>query len=183
MHMKMFNRWVKKDDGTTAIEFSLLALPFMLSSIALIELALFFVSGSLLEGAVADASRTIRTGQLQANADPLTVFLDELCDHAGVFLDCDNFQYQVQKLDDFDDDLTPQIDADGNITPPDLFELDQITAGCMAMVRITYRFQFITPFFGDMWSNYSGNRRLQMATVVFQAEPYDFDVTDPTCSV
>lgn len=175
--------WLFRRDGTTAIEFSLLALPFMLTIVAIIELSLFFVSDSLLQGAVADAARTIRTGQLQSDADPLTAFKNKLCAHAAIFLDCDSIQYQVRKLDTFDDDLTPEVDEDGNMVPPDTFEVDQIQAGCVAMVRVTYRYQFVTPFFAQIFGNYSGNRRLQMATLVFQAEPYDFDVSDPTCSI
>lgn len=180
----MFLRWLHERKGATAIEFSLLAVPFMFSCIALIELSLFFASGSLLESAVQDAARLIKTGQLQqSGGDPEQEFLDAICDRTGMLLDCDSLQYHVVKLDDFNDSSDPGMDSDGNMSPPELFQLNQITAGCVGLVRIVYPYQFLTPLFGRMWSNYPNNTRLHVSTVVFQTEPYDFEVTDPTCSV
>lgn len=169
--------------GTTAVEFALLAMPFMLSVIAIIEMSMFFASGMLLESAVQDAARVIKTGQVQqSSGDQLQDFLDAVCDRAGVLMNCDNIQYQLKKLNDFNDDLTPNVDDEANLQPPDLFQINQVTSGCVAMVRISYPYRFFTPFFGTIWGNYGGNKRLLMSTVVLQVEPYDVNVTDPTCS-
>ena len=181
--MKIFRRYIDRRDGTTAIEFSLLAVPFMLTCISLIELSLYFASASMLESAAQSSARLIKTGQLQqTTGDPLTEFLDEVCNQAGFLMDCSKFQYQVIKMNDFNSDTTPTLDSDGNMTPPDQFEVNSMTAGCVGLVRITYPFQFITPFFSSVWGEYGGTRII-MSTVAFQVEPYDFNVTDPTCSV
>lgn len=179
---RTIRRWQGAGDGTTAVEFSLLAIPFVLTAIGIIELSLYFASGVLLEGAVQDTARLIRTGQLQQTAgDPLEEFMEKLCEKAGFLMDCDDFQYQVEKLDDFNDDIEPDIDDEGKIT--ETFELDQITAGCVGLVRITYPYQFMTPVFAELWGNYAGGKRLLMSTIVFQTEPYNFVVSDPTCNV
>ncbi|MCB9990815.1 MAG: pilus assembly protein [Rhodospirillales bacterium] len=180
----MLLRWYKNRNGATAIEFSLLAVPFMFTCIALIELSLYFATGSLLESAVQDAARLIKTGQLQQSAgDPEQEFLDAICDRTGMLVDCSQVQYQVAKLDDFNDSADPGLDEDGNMTPPDLFELNQIMAGCVALVRIVYPYQFLTPLYGRLWSNYPNSTRLLMSTVAFQTEPFNFNVVDPTCSL
>lgn len=179
----MRKRYLAEREGTTAIEFGLLALPFMLTCISIIELALFFATASMLESAVQDTTRLIKTGQLQQDGgNPLDTFLATTCDKAGFLMNCDDFQYQVQKLDSFSDDLTPTMDEDGNITPPNQFEINQMTAGCVGLVRVIYPYTFITPFFSSIWGEY-GNKRLLISTTVFQIEPYNLDASGTGCSV
>lgn len=184
MLRKILNRWKKKEDGTTAIEFALLAFPFMLTTICILELSIYFATGVLLEGAVQDSARLVRTGQLQqSTGDPLQEFLDELCDRAWPLMNCDNFEYQLDRLDSFAAASAPVVDTDGRMQPPDQFDIAEVTAGCIALVRVTYPYQFLTPFFGTAWSNYPGNTRLLMSTIVFRVEPFDLVVTDPSCTV
>ncbi len=172
----------RREDGSTAIEFALLAVPFMVTAVGLIELALFFTSASLMEWAVQDAGRLIRTGQLQQTAgDPLEEFLDAVCDRAGYTMDCDNIQYQVQKLDEFSDN-DPAMDEDGNMVPPAQFDVAQITAGCIGLVRVSYPFPFMTPLFGEAWGNY-GTSRLIMSTIVFRTEPYTLGAVAANCKI
>ena len=51
--------------GAAAVEFSLIAVPFLALTFAIIETALVFFAGQTLETAVADAGRLIMTGQAQ----------------------------------------------------------------------------------------------------------------------
>ena len=67
-----FKRFRRDEDGATAVEFGLIALPFIALMMATIEIALVFFAGQALETAVDTASRLIRTGQAQQdgfNAD------------------------------------------------------------------------------------------------------------------
>ena len=57
--------FARDDSGVTAIEFGLLALPFFSILGAILETSLVFLSGQVLESAVQDTSRLIRTGQAQ----------------------------------------------------------------------------------------------------------------------
>ena len=177
-----FRKFGKKDDGSTAIEFALLAVPFMVTAVGLIELSVYFISASLMEWAVQDAGRLIRTGQLQqTDGDPLEEFLDAVCDRAGYTMDCNNFQYQVRKMDEFADS-DPALDEDGNMVPPTQFGVDDITAGCIGLVRVSYPFEFMTPVFGEAWGDY-GNSRLIMSTIVFRTEPYQLGTPGANCKV
>jgi len=76
---KLYKKWVRKDDGVTAVEFSLLLAPYMMLVLGIIEISLMFTSANLLEGATNSAARLIRTGQLQQSAlAPQDVFRDAL---------------------------------------------------------------------------------------------------------
>lgn len=54
-----------QEDGATAIEFALLAIPFFTLLFAILELAVIFFISSTLNHAVSEAGREIRTGNFQ----------------------------------------------------------------------------------------------------------------------
>lgn len=169
-----WDEWCRNEKGAAAIEFSLVAVPFTLMVIGIIEVCLLFTAGSLLEGAVYDASRKIRTGQVENSADPEQTFADALCDHAGVLLDCSDFQYDVRVLGTFADAVAvpaPQVDENGNMVDQGF---DAGGVSDIIMVRVSYRYPLMTPLIGDIFGQYGGNKRLLVSTTVFQTEPYKF---------
>ena len=172
MSWRRFTGWGRGTEGTTAIEFSLLAVPFMFFVMGIIELSMMFLGEAVLNGAVYDASRAIRTGQAQQSADPETTFTNVLCNHAQALMDCANLEYQVETLDSFSDaDLAPQLDEDGHmIVPP----FDAGGVSDIVIIRVTYLYPLMTPGIGQFFADYPGNHKLLMATAVFESEPYDF---------
>lgn len=132
-----------------------------------------FLASTLLQGAVADAARLIRTGQLQSDADPETTFQEALCDMAGVLMNCSDFQYQVETLAAFSDaDMEPETDDDGNLTETP-FDLGGVSD--VVLVRVVYLYPLMTPAIGAFFADYPGNKRMLMATTVLESEPYDFE--------
>lgn len=176
MWPKLFRRWFYKDDGVAAIEFALVAPPFFMLLMGIIEIGMFFAAGSVLEGASNDAARLIRTGAVQLSADPETTFRTELCGKVGVMLDCDRIQYEVIQMAD-DSFATaaasaPQFDADGNLIPSGF---SSGNSNDVVLVRAIYRYNFLTPYMGAMLTgDTSRNWSTHMATVVLKAEPYRF---------
>ncbi len=173
MNIKFFRQWRGCQEGTTAIEFSLLAVPFMFFIVAIIELSLMFVADSLLQGSVNDASRLIRTGQVQqTGGDPQAMFQQALCDSAVALLNCNNFQYDVMPIADFANaDLNPVLDVNGNLLNQ---QFDPGGVSDVILIRVTYRYPLMTPLIGQLFSNYPNNIRLLISTIVLQTEPYDF---------
>jgi len=55
-------RMVRQEDGAAAVEFALVAAPFLAMVFAIIETAIVFFAGQALETAAADGSRLIMTG-------------------------------------------------------------------------------------------------------------------------
>lgn len=57
-------RFARNSDGATAVEFALLAMPFLLTLFAIIEFGVSLTTQQLLANATEDVAREIRTGQI-----------------------------------------------------------------------------------------------------------------------
>src|SRR5262245_34610674 len=66
-------------DGASAVEFALIAAPFLALLFAILETALIFFSGQVLEAAVQDSARLIFTGQAQNAGYSQQQFKDQVC--------------------------------------------------------------------------------------------------------
>ena len=170
---KLLKKYRKKEDGTTAIEFSLLAIPYLMLSLGIIELSIMYTSASLIEGATSSASRMIRTGQLQQNGgDPETLFREGLCEYAVVLVNCNDIVVEAIQMDSFADfdSYAPVYDDDGNLVHQGF---NAGGSNDRVLIRTAYRYQMMTPFIGTLMAG-PGAARLFMSTVVLQTEPYDF---------
>ncbi len=169
--ISFLNRLIRKDDGATAIEFSLLMMPYVLISLAIIEMSLMFMSASLLEGASDSASRLLRTGQIQqSNSDPEEMFRNALCEYAVVLIDCSEMVVEVVKLDSYSDYTAVVYDVDGNMISSGF---DAGGSNDKLLVRVAYRYEMITPIVGRLLNGDDGGT-LFVSTIVLQTEPYEF---------
>jgi len=64
--IRQIRRYLKNREGTAAIEFAILAIPFFMLLFAILELAIVFFINSTLTHSISEASRQIRTGNFQA---------------------------------------------------------------------------------------------------------------------
>src|SRR5262245_55624321 len=96
--LRLWPRWRKDDSGVTAIEFAIVAMPFLMLLFGIMSVCLYFFANFTIENAVWQASRAIRTGQVQqsqgayagavTNDDRKKAFKKALCAKAPTFLDC-----------------------------------------------------------------------------------------------
>lgn len=186
--LKGIRRWWKQDDGVTAVEFSLVALPMFLMIFGIIELSIFFASSTVLEGASTEAARRIRTGQVAGVAEGLTdpaaieaaeraAFEELLCDNVSTLIDCGAIQYEVihMNADTFSDasNYEPQYDNEGN-----LIEHPFSVGGAndVILIRAYYKWRFLTPMISSMLTAGSGVDYVsELSTVVIRTEPYESD--------
>jgi Flp pilus assembly pilin Flp len=170
---KILPKWYKCSEGSTAIEFALLSVPFAILLIGIIEVSLLLAHSSILEGSVQDAARKIRTGAVQRSQDPEETFRTALCGH-GVLLDCDKIQYRVYVLGRFSEaqESPPEYDNEGNLIDE---EFDVGGASSIIRIQVSYMHTLMTPLVGQYFAQYPGNRRLLSSNVVLQSEPYEFD--------
>lgn len=172
--LKFFRKWFKRDDGTTAIEFSFLIFPYILLTLGIVELSLMFTAESLLEGSTSMAARQVKTGQIQSSgsADMQGDFRAALCAAAPVLITCDDIVIEAMTMDSFSGfgDMAPVFDEDGNMVSQG-FALGGSSE--RVLIRVSYRYTGMTPLVGPMlWG--ADNSRLFMSTIVLQTEPYDF---------
>ena len=168
---RLFGKWVKRREGSTAIEFSLLLMPYIMICLGIIELSLMYTAASLVEGATNSAARMIRTGQLQQSAgDPQQEFQDALCDFAVVLVDCNEMVVEVQQIDSYGDFSDPVFDGDGNLVSQGF---DMGGSNDKVVIRVAYTYTMMTPLIGPILNGADGST-LFMSTIVLQAEPYEF---------
>ncbi len=82
-------RWRSDARGVTAIEFAMVAMPFMMLLFGIIGVGLYFFTTFTLENAVEQASRLLRTGQAQVAGYNTTQFKAKVCEFVPGHIDCD----------------------------------------------------------------------------------------------
>ena len=105
MPSRLARRFVRQQDGSAAVEFSLVAIPFLGLTFAILETALVFFAGQTLETAVTDSARLIMTGQAQDKSWTKDDFKTEVCSRIHGLFDCiggvyvDQFTYAERATD------------------------------------------------------------------------------------
>lgn len=168
---RLLRYFVKRTDGSVAIEFGILALPFFALMFAILETALLFFAGQVLETITADSSRLIMTGQAQTQGFNATQFRNAVCANTfGLFNCTTGIKIDVRKYTSFKDvNLAPPLDADGKLT--DNFAYNPGEAGEIVVVRLFYQWPISFSSLG--LSNMAGSNRLLVATAAFRNEPYN----------
>jgi Flp pilus assembly protein TadG len=165
-------RFVGHQDGATAIEFSLVALPFIAMMFAIIETALVFFAGQSLEAAVSNVSRLILTGQAQSQGMSANAFKTKVCAQLTVMFDCAGGVYvDVKTYTNFaSTDMNSPV-SNGNF---DTSAMAYTPGGPGDIVVLKLYYQW--PIYVSIWnagiSNLNGSKRLLVATAAFRNEPY-----------
>lgn len=172
---KCVRRFLNRQDGTAAVEFGMIALPFFGLLFAILETALVFFAGQSLEAAAAESARQIMTGQAQNagySQDDYKKFV--VCSYlaSGVSLfDCANGVYvNVQTYADFASANTNPPTTNGDLDPSKL-HYNPGNPGDIVVVQLYYKWKILASLFGDGLAN-MGTDRLLVATSVFRNEPY-----------
>jgi Flp pilus assembly protein TadG len=166
-------RFARGQDGAAAVEFALVALPFLALLFAILESALVFFASQTLETAASDASRLIMTGQAQTAGYSQADFKTAVCNAlAGGLFDCSNGVYvDVETYTSFSAINTASPIVNGQLNTSNLNYLPG-GPGDIVMVRLYYQWPIYVSLLGDTLSNLNGGSRLLVATSVFRNEPY-----------
>jgi Flp pilus assembly protein TadG len=166
-------RLVRRQEGTAAVEFALVAAPFLALIFAILETALVFFSGQALETAAADSARLILTGQAQAQNFDAAKFKNAVCAKIFGLFDCQNGVYvDVKTFTSFSSVTMPSpVDAQGNFQ--NNFTYQPGGPGDIVVVRLFYQWPVFTSLLGFNLANVNGNKRLLAATNAFRNEPYN----------
>jgi len=169
---KLARRFVRQQDGAAAVEFALVAVPFLALTFAILETALVFFAGQTLEAAVTDASRLIMTGQAQTAGYSQADFKQQVCDRIYGLFDCTNGIYvDVKNYSDFSSISTASPVQNGQL---DTTKMTYVPAGpnCIEVVSLYYQWPIYVSLLGNNLANLGNGSRLLVATAVFRNEPY-----------
>jgi len=161
-------RLIKQQDGAAAVEFALVAAPFLALVFAIMETAFVFFAGQALETAVADSSRLIMTGQAQTQGLSQATFKNAVCAKIYGLFDCQNGVYvDVKTFTSFSNVSMPTpVDAQGNFQ--NNFTYQPGGPGDIVVVRFFYQWPVYASLLGLNLSNMSGGKRLLAATAAFR---------------
>jgi Flp pilus assembly protein TadG len=172
----MARRFSRNRHGSTAVEFALVAPMFFLLLFAIMETALVFFAGQILEISAQDSARLIFTNQAQGKLDA-TAFQKNLCDRIVVLMNCGTLAIDVKVFPSFSlikaSDLADPIDASGNFVSN--FTYPTASPGDTVVVRAFYQWPlFVTQLGYNMANiarNSSSSKKLLTATIAFRVEP------------
>ncbi|PCH47563.1 MAG: hypothetical protein COC23_01645 [Hyphomicrobiales bacterium] len=168
--IKTFRR---TDDGAAAVEFALVAIPFFVFVGAIFELTIHFFVSSVMNTAVADMARELRTNQVTAGTHSEAEFKQYLCDKPMMAMfNCDNLIVDVQVVATFGAPGIPR-NPNGTINSAGMgFNPGGTGSRSINILRVYYEwptFMAFSNFSNDpMWA--SGNR-LMMSSEAFKLEP------------
>ena len=165
-------RILRDRNAATAVEFGILALPFLALVGAIFESALCFLAGQILDTAVADAGRLIRTGQAQAASYSQTTFKTEVCNRLYVLFDCSGLNIDSKVYTNFTSANTSMpIDSNKNFDSSGFtFQMGGSTE--IVVVRAFYQFPLYFNKMGLDLSNLANGTRLLSGVSTFRNEPF-----------
>jgi Flp pilus assembly protein TadG len=164
-------RFRRSRSGATAVEFAIVAMPFIATMFAIFDVSLVYFAQSALENGVASAARQIRTGQAQTTNMTAAQFKALVCTRVQPLLACDDrLMIDVRKFTSFGTiAMPPPLDVNGNFTGNTQFQTG--VAGDIVVARAYYAWPILTPS-GNPYINMSGGRRVLTASVAFRNEPF-----------
>lgn len=180
----LLSRFLRNRSGATAIEFSVLAIPFAALTFAILESCISFAGQQVLSNATDDVARQFRTGQLRK--DPLLtedVLRRMICDRIEIIVTtgCPGLEVDLRTYTSFADAaatgfkiVNKQIvlTKNGQLDPEN-YKVDPGAAQSINMLRVFYAWPVITDFMRAAMSNLEGGKTLHFAATTWQNEPFD----------
>lgn len=163
--------------GSAVIEFAFVAPIFFMFLMGTIETGIIYLGDFVLQNAINDAARQIRTGQVAQNGVTQAQFRTMVCDSIAPLLACDtNLQIDVQNYPNFGSaSITNPITASGGLDPT-LQNWSPGTVCSVVLVRAFYSWKVMTPLLSPFLANMSNSNHLLSAAAAFRSEPYNTSV-------
>jgi Flp pilus assembly protein TadG len=176
--------------GSAAVEFAMVAWPFFMILMATIEVGVIFLAQSVLQNAVNDAARLVRTGQTgcftkdaSKNCLPMTVdqFRAQVCNEVSTLMpNCSTASSDLQ----FDVNAYPNgftgvansspLNAANDLPPMTAFS---VGSPCdVVLIRAFYKWPVFTPGLSYLLGNMAGGKHLLATAAAFRNEPFNNNV-------
>lgn len=175
-------RRLRKDrSGAAAVEFSMVVLPFLMLMFSIFEVGWFFYVNSIVDASVAEASRLIKTGQIQQMAgsddEKYDTIYNTVCNILDDFGNCDTrLTIESQTYANFSELAADNSAATCADAPPNMLDIIPFELGeerSIVRVRICFIYETINPAIGVNVSEPGTNKKRLISTMIFRNEPYE----------
>ena len=171
----VLRRFRRNRRGTAAVEFALIAPLFFVLLFAILEAAIVFFAGQVLEQGTAESARLMLTHQAQDSAMDATAFKTNLCNRIKVMFNCNgnlaNITVDVKVFTPGTAITITDPIVSGNLTGPFTYQLPPAGSPNTVVVRAFYQWPLFVTGLGFNLANLNGSKRLLAATAAFHVEP------------
>jgi Flp pilus assembly protein TadG len=169
---KLFlRRFAKDKQGVAAVEFAMIAAPFFMILLGILEVAMIIFTSLIMENGVIEAAREIKTGQFQSTGGGEAEFKTLVCQKMTAVVKCGaNLHVDVTTFNDFGS--TSFTDPMATGTFGQNFGYNSAAAGQVVLVRVYYFHNISTPLLGAFFANYGSNKRIITWSAAFETEPF-----------
>jgi Flp pilus assembly protein TadG len=179
---RLLRRFAQHERGVAAVEFALVAIPFLGFMFAIIEAALIFWAQQVLDTALADATREVYTGKFQTDntATPSAQIPGKLktlvCSRVTAMFDCTTkLTVDVQTYSAFPFPIPNPIVTAANGTrsvDPNFGQYNAPGPDQIVLVRAVVIYPVFVNLLGANASNLNATTRALISAAAFRSEPY-----------
>ena len=167
-------RLLRDDGGAAAVEFAMVAIPFLFLILASLQIATIFFFDQALQTLTQKSARDLMTGNAQLANLTQSQFQTVVCNDAPSFFNCSNLMVDVESASAYSSisttPLTLTYNAQGQVT--NTWSYSPGNPGDIVILRVMYNW----PVFGGPMMlglvNQPNNNHLLIGTAVFKNEPY-----------
>jgi Flp pilus assembly protein TadG len=170
----LLRRFRRSRGGSAAVEFALVAPMFFALLFAIIETAIVFFAGQVLETIMQNSARTILTGQTQgAGYTTVAQFqTNVVCPQIPALFTCTNIAIDVESWPAFSGAMAVNNLTDTNCNFTNL-QYSPGNPGDFVLVKLAYKWPlFVTGFGFNIATAGCTSQRLLVAAAAFKNEPY-----------
>jgi Flp pilus assembly protein TadG len=169
-----FKAFLNDTKGANAVEFALVAAPFIALLVGIIQIFLVFFGQQLLQQVVQQSARQIMTGQVQTAGMTKAQFASVVCAQVRIIFTCGNLMISVQSSSDWSTlsaaAPTLTFNSSGNVTNTWPYNPGGPTD--KVILEVIYQWPVFMGPLGFTLANLSNGNRQITATAAFQNEPY-----------
>jgi len=174
-------RFLRDREGATAIEFTLLAIPFTVLVFAILESCISFAAQEVLANATDNVARQIRTGRFEKADITEKAVKDSICDQLGIIVasGCPGLMVDLRTFTKFQDAAKLGFGiGNGDIVLTNNGAIDKfvITPGDATeknMLRVFYKWPVLTDITALWMANLGNRTTVHFASAVWQNEPFN----------
>ena len=164
-------RFVRARKAATAVEFAIVAAPFVALLVAILQIAVVLFAQQVLQTATEQAGRLIMTGQAQNAGMSSSQFQQEVCDHATALFNCSGLYVNVQTFTSFSS-VSMTNPVSNGVLNSSLLQYSPGGDGDIVVVQTFYEWPLVLGPLGFNLSNMNGNALLLVGTAAFRNEPF-----------
>lgn len=158
--------------GATAVEFAIIAAPFLGTLIAIFETTIFLFAQAALQNAANEAGRLFMTGQAQNGGWTASTIQTKVCPLITAMFNCNNVIVVVQNYTSFSGASTSAPTLYNNGVAVTSFPYNTGTPGQVMVVQLVYKWPVVGGPLGFTLANLTSTTAEMMGVSAFRVEPY-----------